>query len=1463
MEAQVDSSSDKTKKKMAFNFTPESLKALGEQLGLSGQPLADYIARQQELDRAERQRDRDLKSQELEARQREVSLERRRMDIAQANPTQGVSTTSSRAEIGVPKIRLAAYKEGDDLGAYLTRFERVAAVSAWDDVGKALQLGSLLEGRALSIYSAMDESTITSYDNLKSALLRAFRLTDEHYRKEFRNSRVGPNGSFHQLATDLQVRFDNWLGSAKVERSFNALRDFVIQDQFFIAVPAEVRLFLKEQNLEQVGLEQLANLADNYARAHNLAGKSTSGKPGVNRQGKSTPKAPPDVKSNGKSDFSKIRCFSCGETGHKRPACPRNPRVDPPNKVHRVSHALDQQSTLAPMFPGTVNGSHVSTILRDTGCTCVVVSDQVLPHVDTSNSLTCEVADYLGRRDRFPIVRCYIKCELFEGWVEAVKAPIQYCAVLLGNIKGAKIPPLLSLEAEPPSPEPPIVQAVTRSAQRKALHPLVLPSIEPLKVSKGEFVALQQGCNTLADVREKLSRGETFLSRSKREYKFVCIKELLYRECVNSPVEGEAGKILLVVPYDCRELILKLAHDIPIAGHFAHRRTELKVCDKFWWPGVSADIVRYCRSCDVCQRTSARGRTRHVEMAQMPIISTPFERVAVDLVGPLKPASQAGHKYILTLIDYATNFIEAVPLKEITSISVAESLMTIFARVDVPRELISDRGTQFTSDLMGHVHKLVGIKPIFTTPYHPMMNGKLERQHAVLKSVLRKLCLEKPKDWDRYLIPTLFALREIPSDTTGFSPFELLYGRQVRGPLTILYDLWSEPALDVEVRTTYEYVIQLRDRLEQAAEQAASSATTKSNLYKRYFDKGCVKRTFIVGDEVLLLLPDDTSKLLLTWKGPYKVLEVKSKLNYVIDVNGNPKLFHVNLLKRYVRRATAGCMYHIDEESTLDYFGVCKGEEIAQTCVIQEDESLVITVPGESGPQTLDINPNLTRDENRAICSLLERYKKTLSDIPGCTNAIKHRIVLKTTEPVFRRSYPIPVHLKGLYDKEIDRMVQLDIIEPSTSDFCSPSIMVKKESDENKGPEEEEAYRVANDFRGLNAITEFDAEPMPSIEADLHKFAGGKFLTEVDITRAYYQIPLEENSRRYTAFPTSRGLMQYKRLPFGLSTACATYNRLMKKVMENLPGDYESHVSVYFDNIYIVTPTFELHLEVLELVFARLAEFGLTARPSKCHFAYPNVKYLGFRIGNGELAPASDNTETVKTMAVPRTKKQLRSFLGLVSFYRMFIPKLADLTSPLTDKLKKNSKDTLEWPQEHLARLEKLKGCLISPPVLKVPDLKRKFCLRADASNVGLGAVLLQYWENVPHPVFFASRKLLPRERNYSAIEKECLAIVWAVEKFRYYLYGQEFIIETDHRPLVYMRNFKGKNSRLVRWALSLQPFRFTIVHIPGAENHGPDLLSRCLELDPEESHCSLQGAQPLVNNSHEDPETIRIGKSN
>jgi hypothetical protein len=282
----------------------------------------------------------------------------------------------------------------------------------------------------------------------------------------------------------------------------------------------------------------------------------------------------------------------------------------------------------------------------------------------------------------------------------------------------------------------------------------------------------------------------------------------------------------------------------------------------------------------------------------MPILTEPFSRVSIDLVGPISPPSSEGHRYILTLIDFATGFPEALPLKEIDSISVAEALMVIFSRVGIPREILSDRGRQFVSQLMGELHKLLGVKPLFTTPYHPSGNGRVERFHATLKASLRKLCSDKPREWHRYLVPTLFAMREIPSDRTGFSAFELLYGRTVRGPLSVLRDLWEDTTMRDDVRSSFQYVIELKDKLEECAKIAAQNAEISSSKFKSYFDLKSQDRKFSPGEEVLVLLPDNQNKLLMSWSGPYTVLECRNKVNYLIDEGGKQRLLHANLLNK-------------------------------------------------------------------------------------------------------------------------------------------------------------------------------------------------------------------------------------------------------------------------------------------------------------------------------------------------------------------------------------------------------------------------------------------------------------------------------------------------------------------------------------------------------------------------------------
>ena len=205
-----------------------------------------------------------------------------------------------------------------------------------------------------------------------------------------------------------------------------------------------------------------------------------------------------------------------------------------------------------------------------------------------------------------------------------------------------------------------------------------------------------------------------------------------------------------------------------------------------------------------------------------------------------------------------------------------------------------------------------------------------------------------------------------------------------------------------------------------------------------------------------------------------------------------------------------------------------------------------------------------------------------------------------------------------------------------------------------------------------------------------------------------------------------------------------------------------------------------------------------------------------------------DKVSAILELPAPSTKKSLRSFLGMVFFYRRFIPNATELSAALTDLLQGGSgQGPISWTSEAQESFTNLKACLASQPFLKLPDLKKTFILRTDSSSVGIGAVLLQYHDDCPFPVCYASRKLSSSERNYSTIERECLALVFGTCKFQMYLFGREFVLETDHKPLVYLSSMKGQNSRLMRWALCLAPFRFRIVYIPGCDNVGADILSR------------------------------------
>jgi hypothetical protein len=360
------------------------------------------------------------------------------------------------------------------------------------------------------------------------------------------------------------------------------------------------------------------------------------------------------------------------------------------------------------------------------------------------------------------------------------------------------------------------------------------------------------------------------------------------------------------------------------------------------------------------------------------------------------------------------------------------------------------------------------------------------------------------------------------------------------------------------------------------------------------------------------------------------------------------------------------------------------------------------------------------------------------------------------------------------------------------------------------------------DYRKLNKLTVFDPEPMVTAQDLFQRLSGDKYLSKLDLSKGYWQIPVRSKDVEKTAFVTPDGKYEFLRMPFGMVNSGATLVRGMRKLLTDLDG-----ADNYIDDIIIHTPTWEQHITVLRELFKRLFEASLTVRPSKCQLGETSIEFIGHPVNDGEINPIEGKLVKIEKVSRPQTKTQVRSFIGLTGYYRDYIPNYSAIASPLTDLTKRRQPNKVVWGEAQEKAYNSLKSIILKKPILRIPDVRKPFVLRTDASNNGLGAVLLQEYEDKLFPVSYASRKLLEREKNYSTMEKECLAIVWAVKKYMPYLYGTEFTLQTDHQPLTYIDRAKFENSRVMRWALYLQNFRFRAESIKGKDNVGADFMSR------------------------------------
>ena len=439
----------------------------------------------------------------------------------------------------------------------------------------------------------------------------------------------------------------------------------------------------------------------------------------------------------------------------------------------------------------------------------------------------------------------------------------------------------------------------------------------------------------------------------------------------------------------------------------------------------------------------------------------------------------------------------------------------------------------------------------------------------------------------------------------------------------------------------------------------------------------------------------------------------------------------------------------------------------------------------------------------------------------GETDLIQLSIDTGEASPIKQPARRMPYAARQEVARHIQKMQEANIIQPSSSPWSSPIVLVKKKDG---------TLRFCVDYRRLNSVTKADTFPLPRMDDILDQLGNCKFFSTLDLKSGYWQIRVHPDSQEKTAFVTHQGLYEFSVMPFGLMNAPAVFQRLMQQVVMGLnPEAGPDYVAVYLDDILVFSKSLEEHRNHLKQLFKRIEVVGLKLNPKKCSFACQRVEYLGHVITAQGLKPNPDRIEAVKQYKVPRDIHTVRQFLGLASFYRRFVPGFARIASPLHELTKKGV--SFRWTEACQTAFDQLKDKLVEAPVLAYPNFNEKFTLETDASVHGLGAILSQFQEDKRfHPVAYASRALSDQEKRYAITELETLAVVWAMSHFHCYLYGHDVTVLTDHSAVKAVLCNPGGSSKHARWWTRVYGAgirNVDIIYRAGRDNANADALSR------------------------------------
>jgi hypothetical protein len=489
-------------------------------------------------------------------------------------------------------------------------------------------------------------------------------------------------------------------------------------------------------------------------------------------------------------------------------------------------------------------------------------------------------------------------------------------------------------------------------------------------------------------------------------------------------------------------------------------------------------------------------------------------------------------------------------------------------------------------------------------------------------------------------------------------------------------------------------------------------------------------------------------------------------------------------------------------------------------------------------PSPLDINQvkvgNVEENQKDQLIKLLNEFRDCFAcsiEELGCAKSERMVIQLTDDTPFSHRPYRMSASEIAQVKKIVDELLECGIVRESQSEYASPSLLVQKKNGE---------LRLVVDYRRLNSQTVKGCHPLPRIDDQVDRLTGGACFISLDLRSGYYQITLDEESRKYTSFVTPHGQWEWTKMPFGLTNAPRVFQRYMNRILKPV----QDIAAVYLDDILIHAKTPEEATEGLRRVLEILRTEGLTLNLAKCTFLTTTVEFLGFEINEGMVRPGGKKTEAVRDFPTPKTVHHVRQFLGLTGYFRHFVKGYAAITRSLTQLLKKDQ--VWRWTDEEEAAFQKLKIMLVERPVLALHKPGAMTEVHTDASALGVAGILLQKQDDGKlHPVAYYSRQTSEAESKYHSYELETLAVVESLKKFRSYLIGVQFTVVTDCNSLKASSSKKELIPRIARWWLQLQEYTFEVQYRPGERMKHADALSR--------------NPSPLTKEEEEDAYVLRI----